>query len=574
MKKLTKLSIQWFYNLLERGECDIMDFKEQLEDKMTFGKSLKNFAPKYDETARDVVAFANNKGGFLFIGIVDDSKEINKDFIYDEKKVFDLIHQVQDRTEPTITLIPHKIKVEGKNLLVLEIPFSTQLHRTSRGEFLIRSNDGNRPIEPYEMATIMSEKGLIVYDQKTWHISGEWIDEKRLSTLVDMIEAKNADSPYLDKSKEDLLDSLGMTKDEDGEPLPTTTGLLFIGNQTALRELPYYEVKYIHYFSDGTYKPYEYKGNIVEVAKACFAQLRAEIKQKEYVFGLFREYVEDYSEIVIRELLINALAHRSLSRQQIVEIRKYDDGRYLEIESPGTFPEGITVENYLRKTNPRNPNVMDILREIGLAEKAGSGFDKIFTDLLKKGKSLPKPEETDNSVIFRIKADVVSEKLIELSLLYENQVGKGMKLDELLVLSEIVNHKQIKISELLNKPNISHYRLQSILDKLCDLEFIEPSGKTSGKSYILHVSKRKNMDDKIEYVKTKKQEKARQKEAILRYLDSIDTINNSEARQLLNLPEKDRAKVSRLFAELVDENAILKTDDSKANNVKYRRIRK
>ena len=574
MKKLTKLSIQWFYNLLERGECDIMDFKEQLEDKMTFGKSLKNFAPKYDETARDVVAFANNKGGFLFIGIVDDSKEINKDFIYDEKKVFDLIHQVQDRTEPTITLIPHKINVEGKNLLVLEIPFSTQLHRTSRGEFLIRSNDGNRPIEPYEMATIMSEKGLIVYDQKTWHISGEWIDEKRLSTLVDMIEAKNADSPYLDKSKEDLLDSLGMTKDEDGEPLPTTTGLLFIGNQTALRELPYYEVKYIHYFSDGTYKPYEYNGNIVEVAKACFAQLRAEIKQKEYVFGLFREYVEDYSEIVIRELLINALAHRSLSRQQIVEIRKYDDGRYLEIESPGTFPEGITVENYLRKTNPRNPNVMDILREIGLAEKAGSGFDKIFTDLLKKGKSLPKPEETDNSVIFRIKADVVSEKLIELSLLYENQVGKGMKLDELLVLSEIVNHKQIKISELLNKPNISHYRLQSILDKLCDLEFIEPSGKTSGKSYILHVSKRKNMDDKIEYVKTKKQEKARQKEAILRYLDSIDTINNSEARQLLNLPEKDRAKVSRLFAELVDENAILKTDDSKANNVKYRRIRK
>ena len=420
----------------------------------------------------------------------------------------------------------------------------------------------------------MSEKGLIVYDQKTWHISGEWIDEKRLSNLVDMIEAKNADSPYLDKSKEDLLDSLGMTKDEDGEPLPTTTGLLFIGNQTALRELPYYEVKYIHYFSDGTYKPYEYKGNIVEVAKACFAQLRAEIKQREYVFGLFREYVEDYSEIVIRELLINALAHRSLSRQQIVEIRKYDDGRYLEIESPGPFPEGITVENYLRKTNPRNPNVMDILREIGLAEKAGSGFDKIFTDLLKKGKSLPKPEETDNSVIFRIKADVVSEKLIELSLLYENQVGKGMKLDELLVLSEIVNHKQIKISELLNRPNISHYRLQSILDKLCDLEFIEPSGKTSGKSYILHVSKRKNIDDKIEYVKTKKQEKARQKEAILRYLDSIDTINNSEARQLLKLPEKDRAKVSRLFAELVDENAILKTDDSKPNNVKYRRISK
>lgn len=566
--------MQWFYNLLERGECDIMDFKEQLEDKMSFGKSLKNFAPKYDETARDVVAFANNKGGFLFIGIVDGSKEVNQSFVYSNDKVFDLIHQVQDRTEPTITLIPHKINVEGKDLLVLEIPFSTQLHRTSRGEFLIRSNDGNRAIKPYEMATIMSEKGLIVYDQKIWHISGEWLDEKRLSQLRDMIEAKNANSPYLDKTQEDLLDSLGMTKDEGSETLPTTTGLLFVGNQTALRELPFYEVKYIHYFADGTYKPYEYKGNIIEVAKACFAQLKAEIKQKEYVFGLFREYVEDYSEIVIRELLINALAHRSLSRQQIVEIRKYDDGNYLEIESPGTFPEGITINNYLRKTNPRNPNVMDILREIGLAEKAGSGFDKIFTDLLKKGKSLPKPEETDNSVIFRIKADVVSEKLIELSLLYENQTGKAMKLDELLVLSEVVKHKHVKISELSNMQNVSNYRLQSILDKLCNLEFLETSGKTSGLSYILHVSKRKNTNDKIEYVNTKKQEKARQKEAILRYLDSIQTINNTEARQLLKLSDRERSKVSRLFAELVSEKEISKTEDSVANNVKYRRFQK
>lgn len=322
------------------------------------------------------------------------------------------------------------------------------------------------------------------------------------------------------------------------------------------------------------YKPYEYKGNIIEVAKECFAQLKAEIKQKEYVFGLFREYVEDYSEIVIRELLVNALAHRSLSRQQIVEIRKYDDGNYIEFESPGPFPEGITTNNYLRKTNPRNPNVMDILREIGMAEKAGSGFDKIFTDLLKKGKSLPEPEETESSVIFRVKADVESEKLIELSLLYENLTGKAMKLDELLVLSEVVKHKQVKVTDFTNVPNISKYRLQNILDKLCNLEFLETSGQTSGLSYILHVSKRKNMADKIDYIITKKQEKARQKEAILRYLDSIPTINNTEARQLLKLSDRERSKVSRLFAELVRENEILQTDDSTPNHAKYKRLRK
>lgn len=573
MKKQTKLSVQWFYSLLEKGECDIMDFKEQLEDKTAFGKSLKNFAPKYDELARDVVAFANYKGGFLFIGIVDDSKEINKDFEYQESKIFDLIHQVQDRTSPTITLVPHKIKVEGTDLLVLEIPFSTQLHRTSRGEFLIRSNDGNRPIEPYEMATIMAEKGLIVYDQKTWHINGEWLDQKRVANLRNLIENKNVDSPYLDKPLDELLDALGMTKEEGDEALPTTTGLLFVGNQNALRELPYYEVKYIHYFADGTYRPYEYKGNIIEVATECFNQLKAEIRQREYIFGLFREYVEDYSEIVIRELLINALAHRDLSRQQIVEIRKYDDGGYLEIESPGTFPEGVTPENFLRKTNPRNPNVMDILRVIGFAEKAGSGFDKIFTDLLKKGKSLIEPEETDSSVIFRVKADVETENLIELSLQYEQQTGKAMKLDELLVLSEIVKHKQVKLSDFSATPNISPYRLQSILDKLLTLEFIETSGKTSGLSYILHISKRKNTSEKIDYVTAKKQNKARQKEAILRYLDAVETINNAEARELLKLKDSERSRVSRLFAELVEEKEIMPVGGMTTKNVKYTRLK-
>ena len=573
MKKYTKISVQWFYSLLERGECDIVDFKEQLEDKKVFGKSLKNFAPKYDVMARDVVAFANLKGGFLFVGIVDETKEVNETFVYDNKKIFELIKQIQDRTTPTITLIPHRIRVNGTDLLVLEIPFSTQMHRTSKGEYLIRCNDGNRPIEPHEIATIQAEKGLIVYDQKTWNVSAEWMDNGRLQTLRGMIETKNNESPYLDKTDADLLDSLGMVKEEDGCLKPTTTGILFVGNNKALRELPYYEVKYIHYYSDGTYKPFEYKGNIIEVAQDCFAQLKAEIRQKEYIFGLFREYVEDYSEIVIRELLVNALAHRDISRQQIIEIRKYDDGGYLEFESPGGFPEGVTVENYLRKTNPRNPNVMDILREIGLAEKAGSGFDKIFTDLLKKGKQLPEPEETDTSVIFRIKAEVSSEKLIELSLLYENQTGKSLKLDQLFVLSEIVRRGKVKLSELAESPNISPYRLHTIMDNLQDLEFIEPTGKTSGLAYILHVTKRKSTKDKIDYVKVKKQDKARQKEAILRYLDSIETINNREARALLKLQEKDRYAVSRLFAELVAENEIMQIKENTPKGVKYKRLK-
>ena len=57
-------------------------------------------------------------------------------------------------------------------------------------------------------------------------------------------------------------------------------------------------------------------------------------------------------------------------------------------------------------------------------------------------------------------------------------------------------------------------------------------------------------------------------------MDSIETINNTEARVLLKLQAKDRSMVSRLFAELVKENEIVQTEESIPNNVKYRRIRK
>lgn len=561
MEKLTRHSIQWFYNLLAQGECEMLDFKEHLEDKIAFGKSLKNFAPKYDELAKDVVAFANKKGGFLFVGIEDKTKEINPDFEYADSKVFELIRQIQDRTVPAITIKPHKLTIEGKEILVLEVPFTTQLHRTSKGEYPIRSNDGNRTIETYEMATIQAEKGLIVYDQKTWNLplsSKEsdkqgnpipgWQDIEKTRDLFLRIQTEKPQSPYLKNNSPEFTETLGLIKEENGKSLPTTTGILFIGNTKALKELPYSQIKYIRYYEDGTYTPFEYSGNLIEMADACYQQLKSETKVKEFHFGLFREYIEDYPEVVLRELLINAIAHRDYSRQQIIEIRKYPN--YLEFESPGHFPQGINETNFLRKTNPRNPGIMDVLREINYAEKAGSGFDKIFTALLSKGKKLPQPIQTENSILLRVEADVYSEKLAELSLLYKQTVKKDIDLEKLIVLNHIYTGQKLTFQQLEQLPFVNHYQLRKILAELQEIEFIETTGRTSGVKYIIHRSKLVSDEDKIGYTKYKKQEKARQIEAILRYLDAVDEIDNEGARKLLLLNDSDIYAVSRLFAEM------------------------
>lgn len=567
MEKLTRHSIQWFYNLLAKGECEILDFKEQLEDKITFGKPIKNFAPKYDELAKDVVAFANKKGGFLFIGIEDKSKEINPDFRYTDKKVFELIRQIQDRTVPSITLKPHKLKVDNTELLVLEIPFTTQLHRTSKGEYPIRSNDGNRMIESYEMATIQAEKGLIVYDQKTWDLpfsSREtdkqgnpipgWQSIDKTRDLFLRIQREKPQSPYLKNNSPEFTETLGLIKEENGKLLPTTTGILFIGNHKALKEITYNQIKYIRYYEDGTYTPFEYSGNLIEIADACFQQLKSETKVKEFHFGLFREYIEDYPEVVLRELLINAIAHRDYSRQQIIEIRKYPN--YLEFESPGNFPQGINETNFLRKTNPRNPSIMDVFREINYAEKAGSGFDKIFTALLSKGKKLPQPIQTENSILLRVDADVYSEKLAELSLIYKQTTKKDIDLEKLIVLNHIYTGQKLTFQQLEQLPFVNHYQLRKILQELQEIELIETTGRTSGLKYIIHKSKLVNVEDEKNYLKLKKQTTFKMKQTILNYLDEFDEINNSTAREILNLSDDDIYKVSRILKQLREAEEI------------------
>ncbi|MEI6697121.1 MAG: RNA-binding domain-containing protein [Bacteroidota bacterium] len=582
MEKLTRHSIQWFYNLLAKGECDILDFKEQLDDKIIFGKSHKNFSSSYAEIAKDVVAFANKKGGFIFVGIVDETKELSNDFEYIDSKVFELVRQIQDRTNPSITLKPYRVKIKNKDILILEIPFSQQLHRTSKGEYLTRSNDGNRYIEPHEISTIQAEKGLIVYDQKTWRFTFQtsekdkqgnevpgWQDIKRSRELWNRIQKEKPQSPYLKNNSVEFTETLGLVKDVNGKHLPTTTGILFIGNQKVLKEFPYNQIKYIRYDEDGSRTPYEYNGNLIEMADSCFNQLKSEIKLKEFHFGLFREYIEDYPEIVLRELLINAIVHRDYSRQQIIEIRKYP--KYLEFESPGHFPQGIDETNFLRKTNARNPGIMDIFREINYAEKAGSGFDKIFTALLSKGKSLPTPIQTESSILIRVEADMYLEKLAELSFLYKQILKKDIDLEKLIVLNHIYTGQKLTFQQLEQLPFINTYQLRLILSELLDIEFIETTGRTSGLKYILHRSKLASTDDKISYSKLKKQEKAQQIEAIIRYLNTADEIDNEAARIMLHIPDTNASYISRLFGEMVEAGLIKIATELKHNQRTYKK---
>ncbi len=180
----------------------------------------------------------------------------------------------------------------------------------------------------------------------------------------------------------------------------------------------------------------------------------------------------------------------------------------------------------------------------------------MFTDLLTKGKRLPVAEETDTSVIFKIDASKGSGKLIDLSRKYQEITRRRPTLEQLLILNELVNKRSCSINQLRSTKFINKGQLNNALQDLIDTEIVEATGRSSGTKYIIHKKHYISVDDRIQYTRLKKQDKARQKESILRYIEDFGSINNSEARSLLSLTSKDVSYVSRLFKSMVSEGLL------------------
>ncbi len=74
----------------------------------------------------------------------------------------------------------------------------------------------------------------------------------------------------------------------------------------------------------------------------------------------------------VRETVINALAHRDWSRSVDIEVSGYADR--LEVISPGALQNSMTVAKMIAgQRSPRNPLIMEILRDYGYVDARGMG---------------------------------------------------------------------------------------------------------------------------------------------------------------------------------------------------------
>ena len=195
---------------------------------------------------------------------------------------------------------------------------------------------------------------------------------------------------------------------------------------------------------------------------------------------MFRKNVPIYDEVVVRELLVNALVHRPYTQRGDIFINLYHDR--LEIHNPGPLPIGVTPENILHASVKRNENLCRLFYDLKLMEREGSGYDRIYEVLLSNGKVAPTIEADANHVKITVYKKIIDPHIIA----FMSKADEAFQLTqkERICLGLLAQHKSFHVMQLTKALKLtSANQLPFWVNRLIDFNLVETKGKTRGKTF-------------------------------------------------------------------------------------------
>ena len=118
-----------------------------------------------------------------------------------------------------------------------------------------------------------------------------------------------------------------------------------------------------------------------------FIKYSIESKRPEFVSVLREEPRINYPWEAIRELAMNAVMHRAYNGNNS-PIKFYEYSDRIEIDNPGNLYGKVNLENFPNETDYRNPNIAEIMMNLGYVNRFGSGVNTVSA-LLEENKSNP-----------------------------------------------------------------------------------------------------------------------------------------------------------------------------------------
>ncbi len=439
--------------------------KELLEVKEGEQFQFKEAKKRFDanEAVRCCCALANCGGGRLVFGITD-------------KRPCQVVGSAAfEQPERTRRGLIDKLKVmvdfqiydyEGKRVLVFEV--------AGRPAGLPVQADGVAWWYEGDSLIPMPEKiRRRIYEETGFDFSGSVCAAADMSDL-DENAIETFRTRWIEKSGNKRLGSLSVEQllrdceavTEDGI---TYAALALFGKRKSLgKYLPQAEIIF-EYRSSEASGPASQREEFRVGFFACYDRLWELINlrnnKQHYQEGFFVYDIPTFNERVVREAILNAVSHRNYQMGGSVFIRQYQDR--LVVESPGGFPNGISLDNILDRQVPRNRRIAEILALCGLVERSGQGMNLIYELSIKEAKQLPDFVGTDDSFVSITLNGLVIDKNM-LSVI--NKIGNEQL--EILSTSDF-----LVIHALYHEMGLTE-NLRSRLKRLTDLGIVEHTGRS------------------------------------------------------------------------------------------------
>lgn len=335
------------------------------------------------EIAKEMIAFANSKGGVILFGVEDKSGKL-VGLSYDEIQVIsrELGNAANEQVRPTIYIDTEVVRMDEKHFLICSIEEGkNKPYKNLNGEIWVKQGaDKRRITENTEILSLFQDSGS--YQPDAAGVNGTTFDDLDRYAIDD----------YLQKVYATTLDGFGGKAEQvlknihvlNHNSVPTLAGYLFFGKHPEYN-CPTCMVKAVSFFGNdlaGTqYRDTkEILGNMPQLYDKSMAFLKANLHNVQEEGASFNTVGKlEIAEEVLEEVVQNALVHRDLLRSAPIRILIFDNR--VEIISPGALAGGLTEEDIRNgKTYQRNPYMATFATNALHYKGIGSGIVRILAE--------------------------------------------------------------------------------------------------------------------------------------------------------------------------------------------------
>lgn len=347
-----------------------------------------------DAVARTVAAFLNGSGGLVMIGY-----DATGTFVgLQEQRPETALEQVRQRIEQAI--VPREplqitpVEKDGLVAFLIEAPSGARTPYLVGSTIYVRRGGATQPASPAEISRAVARRGRA---EERWErqpaldldpdkaLSAPLIRETYRRAVERLDVSVTPDNRLLT-----FLETLGLA----AEGYPTRAALaLFAQPEAVARYLPQARAQVLSFEDDSAEKPLsrrELSGGAAVLAEPLFEAAAATLPRiLRLTEGVQREDRLEVPALALREVLVNALAHRDYTDAASISVRFFP-GR-VEVWNPGRMDQAFLAEDGARLVSrPPNPDVARAFNLLGYAEGTGIGLWRVRQAMTNAG--LPPPE--------------------------------------------------------------------------------------------------------------------------------------------------------------------------------------